>query len=624
MKALKYTAIALVALIILAVGGAFLFLSTLDLNQYKPRIEQAVKDRTGRTLKLQGDIKAALFPSLGADVGKVSLSERSSDQDFVSLDLAHASVAVLPLLHGEVVVDRIRLKGLKANVVKGKDGKFNFDDLLQAGGKPGSSSAPPEKKSPKEEGKVKFEVAGVDIENSSVAYRDLATGKALAVSGLKLSTGRLGERADGRLQFSAQVKGSSPALDLNADLRGDYRADLGAKTYQLSKLEGSVQGSVDGRPVKLSLAGDVQADLEKQTLNANLNSKFDESTIQAKLGLAKFSPPAYLFDVNVDRLNLDQYLPAKAKPGPAAGGQGGGASAGSAKEEDTPIDLSALKDLNANGKLQVGALQAKGLKLANVKAEVKAANGRLDVNPYSADLYEGAMTGSLALQAAGNHVTAKESLSNVQIGPLLRDVAQQDRLEGRGNVSVDVAGAGATVNALKRSLDGSAKVTLKDGAIKGINVAEILRKVKSLGGKSEEGAADASQKTDFTELNATFAIKNGVAHNQDLDVKSPLIRVGGAGDIDIGNSSINYTVKASVVASSKGQGGKDLEQLAGLTVPVKLSGPLDSMKYQVDYGAAAGELAKSKVGEKAKEAIEKNKGKVEEQVRDRLKGLLGR
>jgi AsmA protein len=187
-----------------------------------------------------------------------------------------------------------------------------------------------------------------------------------------------------------------------------------------------------------------------------------------------------------------------------------------------------------------------------------------------------------------------------------------------------VSGAGATVNVLKKSLDGSAKVNLKDGAIKGINVAEILRKVKSLGGKSEEGAADTSQKTDFTELNATFAIKNGVAHNQDLDVKSPLIRVGGAGDIDIGRSSIDYTVKASVVASAKGQGGKELEDLSGVTVAGQPSGPLDSMKYQVDYGAAASQLAKSKVGEKAKEALEKNKGKVEEQVRDRLKGILGR
>src|SRR5205085_2093751 len=113
--------------------------------------------------------------------------------------------------------------------------------------------------------------------------------------------------------------------------------------------------------------------------------------------------------------------------------------------------------LNANGKMQFGALQAKGLKLANLKADIKAAGGRLDVAPHSAQLYEGTLSGALSLQASGNRIALKESLTSVAIGPLLRDVAQQDRLEGRGNVGLDVSGGGASVNAIKKSLDGSAK-----------------------------------------------------------------------------------------------------------------------------------------------------------------------
>jgi len=278
MRTLKYALIAVVALVVLVAGGAFVFLSTLDLNQYKPQIEQAVKDRTGRTLKLQGDIKAALFPSLGADIGKVSLTERGSDQEFLSLDLAHASVAVLPLLHGEVVVDKIRLKGLKANVVKGKDGKFNFDDLLQASADQPAEAKPAEKKEgPKNEGTVKFEVAGVDIEDSSASYRDLASGKSLAVSGLRLSTGRLGERADGKLQFAAALKGTNPALDLKAELRGDYRVDLGAKTYVLTKVDGSVKGTLEKNAIEATLTApsiDISADKASgEAVNASFKLK---------------------------------------------------------------------------------------------------------------------------------------------------------------------------------------------------------------------------------------------------------------------------------------------------------------------------------------------------------------
>ena len=197
----------------------------------------------------------------------------------------------------------------------------------------------------------------------------------------------------------------------------------------------------------------------------------------------------------------------------------------------------------------------------------------------------------------------------MSVGPLLRDLARQDRLEGKGNVALELTATGATVSTMKRSLAGAAKVRLRDGALKGINIAELLRRARAAAGKQSGQAADSKERTDFSELSATFSIKNGVAHNEDLDIKSPLLRIGGSGDIDIGRSTISYALKASVVGTTKGQGGRELDQLAGLTVPVKLGGPLDAMKVEVDYRAVAGDLAKTRVGDK---------------VRDRLKSLIGR
>src|SRR5262249_40874723 len=149
-----------------------------------------------------------------------------------------------------------------------------------------------------------------------------------------------------------------------------------------------------------------------------------------KLGLTKFSPPSYVFDVNVDRLNLDQYFPPKTSGAPAPGEKKGAEKPAQAApaggEADSPVDLSFVKDLNASGRVQFGALQVKGLKLANLKSEVKAANGRLDLAPHSANLYEGTLSGALGVQAAGNRIALKEALANVAVGPLLRDVAHQD------------------------------------------------------------------------------------------------------------------------------------------------------------------------------------------------------
>ena len=143
---------------------------------------------------------------------------------------------------------------------------------------------------------------------------------------------------------------------------------------------------------------------------------------------------------------------------------------------------------------------------------------------------------------------------------------------------LDVAMAGATVGEMKKAMSGTMKLQLKDGAYKGINLAETFRKAGSMGAKSGSQAADKSQKTDFSEMSASFAINKGVAHNDDLTLKSPFIRVGGSGDIDIGNSRLDYTAKASIVATSTGQQGRD--DAAGITVPVKIYGPFDAVRSE--------------------------------------------
>ena len=588
MKALKILSYLVLGLVVLVVAAVAIFAMTFDPNRYKDDIQRIVKERTGRTLELKGPLELAFWPSLGAKVSGVVFSEHGTSQPFVSLESAHASVALLPLLRGGVVVDRVRLSGLRAQIVKDKDGRFNFQDLIEPSGEKPAAKA--EKKAPSKGGPVAFDIAGVTIERAALSYRDLSSGQEIALNDLKLETGRIAENAEGKLDFATALKRNTPPLDAKLALNGRYA-------------------------------------LKPESVALDFTAKLDESTIKGKAAMARAKVAAYDFDLNIDKLNLDRYLassekkqekPQEKKDEPAK-------PAPKDKDADAPVDLSGLKGLNAKGRVEIGALQVQGLKLAAVKTEIRAADGRAEVGPHSANLYEGSLSGNLTLDGNANRVTVKETLSNIAVGPLLRDFAQKDRLEGKGNVALDVNAAGKTVNALKSALAGSAKVNLKDGAIKGVDIGAILNKARSALGSQQAQAADGSkERTDFSELNATFAIKNGVAHNDDLDVKAPLFRVSGAGDIDVARSTINYVVKAALVATTAGQGGKERDDLSGLTVPVKLSGPLDAMKYEVDYRAVAGDLAKSKVGGQAKEAIEKNRGKIEDQVKDRLKGLLGR
>ncbi|MGZ9038979.1 MAG: AsmA family protein, partial [Burkholderiales bacterium] len=418
--------------------------------------------------------------------------------------------------------------------------------------------------------------------------------------------------------------------------------NLEAKRFELANLALNAKvndpklpkGSFDA-----SISGAARADVAKETAGLDLKGKLEDSNVSGKAGITRFSPLALNFDLNADQLDVDRLM------GKQPGAKQAPEQAKAAKAKDDKIDLSALKGLNASGNVRIGKLTVMNLKSQQVRADVKVANGRLDVSPVLAQLYQGTLNGSLSAQAAASPVfNVKQTLSGVSVGPLLRDAAQIDTLEGKGTVSADLATQGATLDALKKALNGTASVNLADGSIKGMDIGATIRNARAnidrLRGQPVQPSNNMAQKTDFTELKATFTIRNGVARNNDLSLKSPLLRVGGAGDIDIGNDRLNYVLNATVVATSKGQGGRDVSDLSGLTVPVKLTGALGAPQWSVDFAGMATALAKQTLqsellkrgigglaGGAGTEAGKKDGGKtpsVEDMVKEGLKGIFGR
>jgi AsmA protein len=473
---------------------------------------------------------------------------------------------------------------------------------------------------------VRFDISGVQIENAGLSYRDLKSGQAVEISGLQLRTGRIASGVPGKLEFAAKLKGDKPVIDAGIELATGYRYDAARRLVALDGLTSKLTLSGPELPQKklvIPLNGSVQLDLGKQSAHADLAAKLDESNIRAKLGFEGVEPPSYNFDVEIDRLNVDRYFP------PSDQSKGGAAAASTqetgATGADTPVDLSALKGLRARGRLRVGELQVQRVKLSKVSTDVRIADGRAELGPHSAGLYQGALAGALSLDANSRQIALKEKLTDVSIGPLMADLVQRDFIGGRGEVALDVNATGASVNTMKKSLAGSARLVLRDGAIKGVNLGESLRKAQALiSSKSAQTLnADRAQQTDFSELSASFVIRNGVAHNDDLSAKAPLFRLTGAGDIDIAGERIDYRAKAAVVGSAEGQGGRELDQLRGLSVPVHIVGPFSALKYEIDYKAVAAEMAKSRVKEKLQERLGVKPGQGGG-LEDKLRGLLRR
>jgi len=602
MKPIKLAVITVCILVAILTGLIVFVAANFDSARLTAELTSVIHEKKQRTLTIEGDVALSFWPNVGIRLGKTSLSEYRSDKEFAAIAGARVSVAVMPLLSKRIVVDTVELDGARAVLIKHKDGTLNIADLLS---KDKSDSTP-----------VRVDISGVKIANAQLTWLDEQSGQSTVVSGLDLATGAISADT-GKQVFQAEAvklaakgKAGADSVELRLDMPRLALAPDEAKTLTIDKIDGSIDLVSPKMPMallKLPFSGHVRAELAKQSAQGALTTRFDDSTIALKFDVAKFSPLSLGFDLDIDQLNVDKYLP-PAKPGEEhkAGGEG-------------KLDLSALKGLDVHGAVRIGRFQISHVKANNIKLQINSANGKLDIAPHSMNLYDGTLTGALSVNANGNSVTVKETLTGISINPLMKDLANQDLLEGSGNVQFDIGTRGESVGAMKKALGGTASVALRNGALKGINLAQSFREAKALLSSKQDAVqqAKATDKTDFSELTASFRIANGVAHNQDLSAKSPFLRLGGAGDIDIGNGRLDYVAKASVVGTSGGQGAKDLAHLQGLTIPVRARGPFDQLSYQIEYAALAEGAVKAKVDEKKEELKQRAKDEV-------LKGLFGR
>jgi AsmA protein len=220
-------------------------------------------------------------------------------------------------------------------------------------------------------------------------------------------------------------------------------------------------------------------------------------------------------------------------------------------------------------------------------------------------------------------LSAKNHLTDIQIGPLLKDVAGEDRLIGRGELHADVRMLGLSEAEIRRSLNGTSRFAFKDGALKGVNIAQVIREgSRKLGLGGDNRDTGTPGQTDFTEISASLTMTNGVIKNQDLQAKSPLLRIDGKGEVDLPNDSVDYLVTTELVKSLEGQGGKGRDDLAGITIPVRVTGPLAKPSYRPDLEAALSAKAKAQLEEKKQEVTKKVEEKAKEKLNDALKGLF--
>jgi AsmA protein len=233
-RTLKFVLIGLAGLVVLLVAVAAIVAATFDPNDYKPLIVKLVQEKKQRTLDIPGRIKLTFFPKIGADLGKVSLSERGGKDAFASVESARVSVALLPLLRKQVVVDRVAIDGIRANLRRRKDGSTNFDDL--AGGE--------DQTAPKDQQVLVLAVDGVNISNADIVYEDETGGARYELAGATLKIGKIGDGVSDDFSFKGRVRSKSPLADADVSLKTKYTMSLAKKQIGLRDVSAEISGTL--------------------------------------------------------------------------------------------------------------------------------------------------------------------------------------------------------------------------------------------------------------------------------------------------------------------------------------------------------------------------------------------
>ena len=200
----------------------------------------------------------------------------------------------------------------------------------------------------------------------------------------------------------------------------------------------------------------------------------------------------------------------------------------------------------------------------------------------------------------------------------MRQYRREAKLAGATNAKLNVTAVGNTESAVKKTLNGTANFSFTDGALVGVNIAKIIREAMAkLKGKST-AASNEPERTDFSSLGGSAKITNGVIDNRDFSMQSPLLRAKGAGTADLVKEQLDYEVEVAIVGTLQGQGGKELEQLKGVNIPVKVTGPFSKPSYKPDLSAVVSDQVK----EKAKAQLKEKEDEVKEKLLDKLPGGL--
>jgi AsmA protein len=659
-KILKWTGIGVLAFAIVIIAALLIIPMFVDIQDYKPRLETMVSEKTGRDFAIGGDLELSLFPWAGISFSDLRLGNPPGYREkiFLSIESFDVRVKLLPLISKDIQVKRFVIEGPHLVLEKSSDGKGNWEEFGERR-EPEKKTATETQQEPRADMlPVKtLQVEECAIKNGTVVWIDDAAGTRNTLSELNLDLqnvsldkpvdislsanldgrplsmkgflGPVGEKpGTGPLAFDLALSASD---QLNLTVKGKvtdaataprFDAAFDLSPFSPRKLLDSfsvpfpVKTADPGVLNKIAAKGSITGSTEKISVkNGRLN--MDDSAISFTVDAGEFQKPVLSFNMEVDSIDLDRYMPPPAEEAEAA------SKPKKKPEPEAGIDYGPLRKPVINGTVQMKDLTFSEARVSDLSIKISAKGGRYNIEPIELAAYEGTLKAGAILNVQKDTPSASAELNimGMKINPLLQDVIDKDFLDGTLKAQMSIAFTGDEPNAIKKTLGGSGELLFEDGAVVGIDMAGMVRNVTASFGLSDKPGE--KPRTDFSELIAPFTIKNGVVNTSGTTMKSPLLRLVVTGNANLVTETLDMRVEPKVVGTLKGQG--DTKERSGLAVPILISGTFSEPKFRPDLKGIVTQGLKLPKTEDLKKALpggdEIQKESLKDSAKDLLKGL---
>jgi AsmA protein len=563
---LKRLAIAVSTMLVAAFATLVALSFLMPAAAVRDAVDREIHAVTGLEPVLRGSISISLFPSGTVSFQNVLLGNDPNGEPAVVADELIAHLRYFPLLAGRIEIADVTLVRPTISVTFLPGGQSNWSGLIQSLAHalepdPGRTASFSEIGIHDGTVIVHNEFGGKDLTDRlegvefQLAWPSIS--KSFGANGRFVWHDEAIETSLTLSDFLGALSGDRSGLKLRLSGAPLKVAFDGAASYQPGlKVEGTL--SVDSPSLrdamhwtdasKLPFGGFGRFALRAQSTIgggvvalSGVNVELDGNTAEGALTLATDGRRAVQGTLAADALDLTPYV--------------SGVRVLATNERNwnrLPISLDGLSDFDVDLRLSAASVKIVGAQLGRTAIAANMRGGKLDLAIGEAQTFGGTAKGSVGLVSADGTAAVSSHMQfiDVDLAACLGQLFGVHKLEGRGNLALNLDGLGASVLAVASTLNGSASLTAHGGALAGVNVEQWLRRLER---RPLSGNGDfRSGRTPFDEFSLNLRVVQGVVSVDDMHVDGPAVRIAAGGQALVPTRELDLKGVATLISSATG------------------------------------------------------------------------